>query len=867
MRRFFRIFSLSLTLLLAVLLAVFLWLQHQLRQLPVQQLDYQISQWGFRQLHLQHLSFEYLLDNSPLRVEFKQLTLGWHWQNWRPQLNQLSLEQLAVRLEQLPVTAESEASPAMQLPTEWHLPDWLPAYNTIDQLLLDLPCGEQRCHYQGSLKLKLSDQLSAYGQLAPQHQPDSQLTLQLDYQLQQQWPDIRLQLQVTDLLQLQLLSSLQADQSDTTQAHWQGDMALELQPPPAWLLTELRQWQLVLPETWLQQFQQQVTANSQWQLLVPTQISSQPWQQLTGRMQLQLSSPSPLYLPEFGLITAELEANAEFEQGQLAPFRLAAGGTLTELQLPEPLTALGFKAEPLYWSLSSQHNEAFSLAALPLQFLVSSADRKQQLRAGFQLDLPAQQAVIEQLELQLTQPELSSGDWQLSDWQLSSSLSGMLSAQSMELVSTKPLQLQAIVQNPALELSLARMSLELDELRFSSSGQSSGPAPDIQQKPAHTEQGFMAKASVHATQLLHPAVKPLDWQWQGRLDANSSSDWQFAAEGELAASSGLEFQTTVQAGPEQLAFNWQLADVFLLAGNTLATTLTDWPELLTLQRGRIKHQGELIISQPDDRLKLTSSTELLDLAGFYDTTTFRGLSSQLQLTMEAEQLLLEIPRLTLQQFEQGVVGGPLQLAATYQATLTAPASGTLELFDNELVLFNGRVKLPPMTLDLAQQAWELPLHIHQLDLQQLLTQHPTSDLTGQGLINGRIPLLLSAQGIEVARGRLQAEEPGGRLSYRSPQAQGMAASNPGMKTIVAALDDFHYSVLSSDVSYSTDGHLTLALRLEGRNPAMEGGRPVHLNITLEENIPALITSLQLTNQLNEVIQKRVRERLQQPRQP
>ncbi|SEA39695.1 intermembrane phospholipid transport protein YdbH family protein [Alkalimonas amylolytica] len=859
MRRYFRIFSLSLTLLLALLLAAFLWLQHQLRQLPVTHLDYQISNWGLRKLQLEHLSFDYLLDESPLRVELKQLTLGWHWRNWRPQLNQLSMQQLALRLKQLPATAESPASTAMEMPTQWHWPGWLPAQSHIDQLLLDLPCGEQRCHYHGSLKLDSTDQLSANLQLAPQHQPDKQLTVKLGYHLQQHWPDIHLQLQITDLLQLELLSSLQAAQADAIQAHWQGDMTLTLQPPPAWLLTELSQWQVTLPEAWLQQFQQDVTASSQWQFVVPRHISTQPWQQLTGSMQLQLSSPSPLYLPEFGLITAELQASAEFHQGQLAPFRLAAGGKLSELQLPGALTELGFQAEPLFWSLSSQHSEALSLSELPLQFLVASADRKQQLRAEFQLDLPEQQAIIEQLHLQLAQNELQSGDWQLSQLQLNSSLSGVLSADSIELVSLKPLQLQAVVQNPALELSLARINIELDELDLSSSGN--------ENQPAFSQQGFSGKASLSAKQLLYPALKPLDWQWQGRLHARNSQSWQFTAKGELSASSGLEFQTDLHAVPDTLSLSWQLADVFLLAGNTLMTTLADWPELLTLQRGRIKHQGELIAPLSGEPYQLSSSTELLDLTGFYDTTLFRGLSSQLQLSADAVQLQLGIPRLTLQQFEQGVVGGPLQLAADYRAQWDAPASGKLELHDNELILFNGRIKLPSMVLDLAQQEWLLPLHIHQLDLQQLLTQHPTSDLTGQGLINGQIPLIISARGVEVARGRLQAEEPGGRLSYRSPQAKGMAATNPGMKTIVAALDDFHYSVLSSDVSYSTDGHLTLALRLEGRNPAMEGGRPVHLNITLEENIPALITSLQLTNQLNEVIQKRVRERLQRPRQP
>jgi hypothetical protein len=84
-----------------------------------------------------------------------------------------------------------------------------------------------------------------------------------------------------------------------------------------------------------------------------------------------------------------------------------------------------------------------------------------------------------------------------------------------------------------------------------------------------------------------------------------------------------------------------------------------------------------------------------------------------------------------------------------------------------------------------------------------------------------------------------------------------------MKVVLEALDDFHYSVLSSKVSYDTNGKLVLALNLQGRNPALEAGRAINLNINLEEDIPALITSLQLSSQISDKIKQRVQQRLQQ----
>ena len=44
---------------------------------------------------------------------------------------------------------------------------------------------------------------------------------------------------------------------------------------------------------------------------------------------------------------------------------------------------------------------------------------------------------------------------------------------------------------------------------------------------------------------------------------------------------------------------------------------------------------------------------------------------------------------------------------------------------------------------------------------------------------------------------------------------------------------------------------------------LRGGQPVVLNVNLEEDIPALLTSLQLSGRVNEAVTRRVRELLQE----
>jgi len=99
------------------------------------------------------------------------------------------------------------------------------------------------------------------------------------------------------------------------------------------------------------------------------------------------------------------------------------------------------------------------------------------------------------------------------------------------------------------------------------------------------------------------------------------------------------------------------------------------------------------------------------------------------------------------------------------------------------------------------------------------------------------------------------------LQFRSEKIRALGRANPAMTLVAEALEDFHFGLLSSDLGYDEQGKLRMALRLEGRNPSVEKGRPIHFNINLEEDIPALLTSLQLTDRVNESIRQRVQQSL------
>jgi hypothetical protein len=78
---------------------------------------------------------------------------------------------------------------------------------------------------------------------------------------------------------------------------------------------------------------------------------------------------------------------------------------------------------------------------------------------------------------------------------------------------------------------------------------------------------------------------------------------------------------------------------------------------------------------------------------------------------------------------------------------------------------------------------------------------------------------------------------------------------PGLDFALRALADFRYSELEADVDYGADGTMSLAVRLLGRNPDVEAGRPIQYNVQVVQSVPDLMRSLRLSQRLSEQIER------------
>ncbi|MNF35446.1 hypothetical protein D3C84_163150 [compost metagenome] len=454
---------------------------------------------------------------------------------------------------------------------------------------------------------------------------------------------------------------------------------------------------------------------------------------------------------------------------------------------------------------------------------------------------------LDHARLQARLPRLRTDDLDLRQPSADLRLSGRW--QAPELLLTFAEDSQITVQR----LDSPGAGLRLDDLRAGLAGL------QLKHAAAGTPQ-LAGPFTLYTARLQQPQLSPQGWRWQGRLDATAQTT---RLDGSLGNDAGLALDLQLRR-PASGAVNLQgtLSEIALATGNPLAKTLRDWPALLELTGGRLQGNGTLQLAAGSGTPSADLQLQLQQVGGIYDRSELSGLDARLTARLRGQRLELQLPELRLASLNPGVPLGPLQLRADYQAALAQPLAGRLQLWQADSGLLGGQLHVAPIRLELARRPLQLPVQVRGLELAKLLAVYPAEGLSGSGTLDGQLPLRIDRNGLSIDNGQLQARPPGGVLQFRSERIRAFGQSNPALRLAVTALEDFQYDQLHSQVSYDPQGKLLLVLRLQGRNPALEGGRPVNFTITLEENVPALLTSLQLSGRVNEAIQRRVQQRLQ-----
>jgi Dicarboxylate transport len=170
-------------------------------------------------------------------------------------------------------------------------------------------------------------------------------------------------------------------------------------------------------------------------------------------------------------------------------------------------------------------------------------------------------------------------------------------------------------------------------------------------------------------------------------------------------------------------------------------------------------------------------------------------------------------------------------------------------------LLGGSFAIAPFSYDMAGGDATLKIGLSGVELGAVLALEG-KDIHGEGTLDGQIPVNIVDDTITVKNGTLRNTSKG-VIRLASNLAQ--SVNQPGLDFALRALEDFQYETLEADIDYDVKGDLLAAVRLRGRNAKIEKGRPIHYNLNISENLPTLLASLRLQDEINERVEKRVRQ--------
>ncbi|MGV3593303.1 MAG: intermembrane phospholipid transport protein YdbH family protein [Gammaproteobacteria bacterium] len=281
-------------------------------------------------------------------------------------------------------------------------------------------------------------------------------------------------------------------------------------------------------------------------------------------------------------------------------------------------------------------------------------------------------------------------------------------------------------------------------------------------------------------------------------------------------------------------------------GRALSAWFRDWPFAFDVLAGSVAADASL--QWREGVLVGDVMTDLDELGGFYADYFFRGLDGTLQANVDtAGALPVSTPPLTLT--AAGVdVGLPME---NLRLDFSIDTNGVLHIAQVSTDILDGQISGTNIAYDPARERNDVLIEFSGLQIERMLDLIEYKGVEAKGAVSGEIPLTITPNGVEVAQGRLEADAPGGSIRYLA--AATGASGNAGLDLMYQALGNYQYESLTSGIEYTPDGELLLDMKLQGHNPDMRNGQRINLNLTLSDNVPALLESLQAARRIEDFL--------------
>jgi len=293
----------------------------------------------------------------------------------------------------------------------------------------------------------------------------------------------------------------------------------------------------------------------------------------------------------------------------------------------------------------------------------------------------------------------------------------------------------------------------------------------------------------------------------------------------------------------------------------LSKLLTPWPYPFDLYTGKINLEAQAAWSS-DKETRLNSRISVDDAGGSVNAILFSGLTLDHQLKILPTLKSAQSSEINLNTVDSGVTISniKLQLAATTSKKGPLPR---LIIRQTQGEILGGTFDTEELLYDPNLNKNSILIKVHDIDLAEVVKTQQLDNITATGRLDGKLPIEITKDGINIADGGLNNQIRGGTIRYTPESGTEQLKQNPITGLTLDALKDFRYSDLQAHVSYLPNGTLTVNLELKGISPEVDKKRPVELNINTEQNLVSLLESLRFAQGVSDNIDAQVRKMYEQ----
>ncbi|HBX36548.1 MAG TPA: hypothetical protein DEG76_04325 [Pseudohongiella sp.] len=286
------------------------------------------------------------------------------------------------------------------------------------------------------------------------------------------------------------------------------------------------------------------------------------------------------------------------------------------------------------------------------------------------------------------------------------------------------------------------------------------------------------------------------------------------------------------------------------------SALVSLPDETDIIAGQLAAQAQLTWLRPavgEFELQGPIDVQAQNLSGYFDDTVF----TRLGVYMKAELL----PDWQLRTREPGSAaltavdpGIELEYLSTRFTLDTRNAS--LQLIRPQATVFDGIVSAEQIDWQ-PDTPEHFEIQLQRIDVARILGLSAYQQVQATGRLDGNLPVGLLNTTAVINGGKVTSVPPGGSIRYQGARFGG---SNQNMELVNQALQRYDYSSLDATINYSATGDLNLDISLQGISPLLNNGQRINLNLTIADNVPELLRSLQAGRSVQEALSDHLQRR-------